>query len=931
MDPLTAVSLASNVIQFVGFAGELISKGKEISRNADGALVENLELEAVTDSLLEMSANLISLPGAEPSVSECELLRLCEGSRELAGALLAALQKLKVSNSRPRAWKSFRQALNSVLSAENIEQLSARLERYQRQIHTALLVSLREQLQDYEYRRNASARNLDQRLQHFIDSTQKWQVGFIQSLRQCDRNSNKEHDMHLLATMLHDGAEADRRELYIKQIHHSLLFPEIEERRERIAEAHKRTFEWIFHGTSRTSCPDDVAPDSAPPQWDSFTGWLRGDRNTPYWITGKPGSGKSTLMKYLYHEERTLAHIKHWSLDRPLISAGFFFWNSGTVMQMSFLGLLQSLLYQCVSTHPEIIPRIFPTRWQNCLLYGRDLHPWSALELSNALKTLVAMKEFRFMIFIDGLDEFDKDPSELAAFIVKLGEIACHNLKLCLASRPWLIFEETFRRSPSLRVENLTRDDIRIYVEEKLEVSSRWEDLITFQADAATGLMTEIVDKASGVFLWVVLVVSSLLDGLRDGDTMNDLFDRLGQLPTQLEDLFRKILDQLNPEYFVQASELFQLVESAVKPLMLLDVSYAIEGYEESMKAPVATVKEAERTYRAETMRRRIQSRCKGLLESPLPRLRKHKATVQYLHRTVRDFIRNRTIWEYIVSGAPVFEAVACLCGSYLKQVKTASRYPVDPSIVGDFWESFGLCTLYAKEWERSKNDTPMELFDELEIAGNVYWGALSENRIWDQIVGERQAGETVPHWANTSWLVADVPGRTLETQVLYDSFFSYCFGNEFNSYIMAKIQDKNSEYAGLATANMLLLSAVRSVNTSLAFLLLDYGADPNAISREDFGSPWQELFAMIGHLNTIEEAYDLVNRFLDYGADPWKIPTHQPLADFLMQKFGKLGHGNVNALVQNVLNARQRQADLQENAKKSKFRKTMKDMFKRG
>ena len=143
MDPLTAVGLASNVIQFVGFAGELISKGKEISRNADGALVENLELEAVTDSLLEMSANLISLPSAEPSVSECELLKLCEGSRELAGELLATLQKLKASDSRPRAWKSFRQALNSVLSAEKIEQLSARLERYQRQIHTALLVSLR--------------------------------------------------------------------------------------------------------------------------------------------------------------------------------------------------------------------------------------------------------------------------------------------------------------------------------------------------------------------------------------------------------------------------------------------------------------------------------------------------------------------------------------------------------------------------------------------------------------------------------------------------------------------------------------------------------------------------------------------------------------------------------------------------------------------
>lgn len=815
----------------------------------------------------------------------------------------------------------------------------------------------REQLQDYARKSNTSARNLDQRFQQFMDSTQKWQVELIRSLCQYDRNSNEEHNMHILATTLRDGAETDRRELCIKRIHHSLLFHEIEERRERIAEAHERTFEWIFHGTSRISRPDDVALDSTPPQWDSFMDWLRGDRDTPYWITGKPGSGKSTLMKYLYHEERTLACIKQWSLDRPLIQAGFFFWNSGTVMQMSFIGLLQSLLYQCVSTHPEVIPHIFPTRWQNYLLYGRDLHHWSALELSNALKKLVAIKDFRFVIFIDGLDEFDKDPSELATFLVELGETACRNLKLCLASRPWLIFEETFRRCPSLRVENLTRDDIQIYVEERLEASSQWEDLKIFQADHASSLMTEIVDKASGVFLWVVLVVSSLLDGLRDGDTISDLFDRLRQLPMQLEDLFRKILDQLNPEYFAQASELFQLVESAVKPLTLLSLSYAIEGYETSMKAHVATIGEAERIYRAETMRRRIQSRCKGLLESP-PNKQNDKAAVQYLHRTVRDFIRNRTIWEYIVSGAPDFETVACLCRSYLRQVQSARKYPLDLSVVEDFWESFGLCTLYASAWERFKKHTPIDVFDELEIAGNIYWGIppeasdsesdsdgsllqeviytivphIPEKHIWYKIVGNNRFRDTGPHWTNTSWLVENIPGRKLTTHVLYDSFFSYCFGNEFNSYIMAKIQDENSEYADPATVNILLLSAVRSVNTELACLLLDYGADPNAISREDFGSPWQELFAIIGEIDTAK-AYDLVYRFLKHGADPWKLPTHQPLTDFLMQKFGKLGDGKVNALVQNILNARQKQplADMKDNSKKSKLRKTMKDMFKRG
>jgi hypothetical protein len=51
-----------------------------------------------------------------------------------------------------------------------------------------------------------------------------------------------------------------------------------------------------------------------------------------------------------------------------------------------------------------------------------------------------------------------------------------------------------------------------------------------------------------------------LLNGLRDGDSIDDLWSRLSVLPSDLEDLFKKILDHLNPEYFVQACELFQLV-----------------------------------------------------------------------------------------------------------------------------------------------------------------------------------------------------------------------------------------------------------------------------------------------------------------------------------------------------------------------------------
>ena len=80
-----------------------------------------------------------------------------------------------------------------------------------------------------------------------------------------------------------------------------------------------------------------------------------------------------------------------------------------------------------------------------------------------------------------------------------------------------------------------------------------------FQVNVASIIKTETVYKASSVFLRVALSVNSILEGLRDGEKMRHLFDRLEQLPTQLEGLFRKILEQLIPEYFGQASELFSI------------------------------------------------------------------------------------------------------------------------------------------------------------------------------------------------------------------------------------------------------------------------------------------------------------------------------------------------------------------------------------
>lgn len=135
--------------------------------------------------------------------------------------------------------------------------------------------------------------------------------------------------------------------------------------------------------------------------------------------------------------------------------------------------------------------------------------------------------------------------------------------------------------------------------------------------------------------------MTSLQIGLRDGDTIQDLWRRLNEVPFTLEELFQKILGDLNPEYFTQGCEMFQLVVTALGGLTLLDMSLALDGCESAILAPISPMTMEEMSFRVDTMRRRVVSRSKGLLEIYEVKRKQEEARITYLHRTVKDFFKN--------------------------------------------------------------------------------------------------------------------------------------------------------------------------------------------------------------------------------------------------------------------------------------------------
>lgn len=119
------------------------------------------------------------------------------------------------------------------------------------------------------------------------------------------------------------------------------------------------------------------------------------------------------------------------------------------------------------------------------------------------------MNSARFCFFVDGLDEYEGDYTEVIDTLNKLA--SNDDIKVCFSSRPWNVFEKRYGENfgKKLELQNLTQGDITRFVKEALFDDSRFQELKAKDI-RYDELVTEIANKARGVFLWVFLVVRSL-------------------------------------------------------------------------------------------------------------------------------------------------------------------------------------------------------------------------------------------------------------------------------------------------------------------------------------------------------------------------------------------------------------------------------------
>ncbi|KAF6827893.1 hypothetical protein CPLU01_08819 [Colletotrichum plurivorum] len=496
MEPIGAVGLAASILQFIEFTAKLFKEANEICDSIDGLTVKNNDLEMVTKHIHKFNIKICDeIPSNEAGDAVKSLGAECINiSREL----LEALDQVRAIRNSTK-WANFVKALRAVWAKERIQDLRDRLDHYRETMHTLMLASLLNQGETLA----GEVSNLRTESTNAIESLR---VDLLQAIQTQKASESRDPDQdefisRCLRSLAAEESKGQRQRRLVAQ----LSFASGYEREHRIEEAYAETIRWIW---------DDPKIRAGCPAWSDFPSWLEGGRCKLYWITGKPGSGKSTLMKYILYDSGCDQLLKRWAGDLPLV------------------------------------------------LPGSDSSPWGLGELEQAIKTLArsAAGNFKLLVFVDGLDEFGGEHDVLIRLCQTI--FSFDNVKACLSSRPWVIFEEAFRQEPRLKLEDFTFDDITGYITDKFAQNSGYKALQKQDLKLPSNLIQNIAKRSRGVFLWIRLVVKSMLDGLSNRDQVADLQRRLDELPSDLEKLYQKMFYGIEPCYTGRRSRLFLMLSS---------------------------------------------------------------------------------------------------------------------------------------------------------------------------------------------------------------------------------------------------------------------------------------------------------------------------------------------------------------------------------
>ncbi|TLD09359.1 uncharacterized protein PgNI_07282 [Pyricularia grisea] len=665
MDPL---SIATGVLGFVSFGFKLVSLYRQAHQQLDdGRPVKLTDLEKGLEDLAQNAADaktmLANLNSSYPQHSksidrlseECdlahhELQKLAKGFTTRSGGGLRA-QGARITGALHSLWKS-----------KDFEQIEGRMGLIRQQMVLVLLLCTMDSVQNH---RQESANTIEsiEKLKSAVDNLQrnihgKYSNGSAPTSHLSDSLKDGLWASIQVALQGNNDSLSDQASILTRNdpainanILTSLEFDDMRARRNQVEEPFPNTFQWLMADPSQND--DESSEPRAEPT--GFKEWLESPTNeSPFWITGIPASGKSTLMKFICTHPDVRGHLQKWCNRRQLVTCNVYLWNAGTTFQKTQTGLLRTIVHEILAKKLDFCRIASPERYIYYQMAGSGVPAppdWSVQELQGAISRLVSnfSEQCRLALFIDGLDEYEGDLKALVAYLKQLHRE--HDIKLCVSSRPWNTFRDEFVTYPSLKMESFNKEDIKEYVQRKVASSPAIEELRRVDKYSIEELESNIMDKAKGVFLWVVLVLDNLLITAEDNNDLAVIWKLFNSLPPGLEEVYDSITRRLSKSQLEGASKMYQLLfqwrEVSSKKFQAWNFWRAI-----NCQNPAELLQKKahdELTDINSALERRVGGCTGGMLQ-----ITDHH--VDFLHRTVFDWLGDRRA-EIIRNGPPDYDA----------------------------------------------------------------------------------------------------------------------------------------------------------------------------------------------------------------------------------------------------------------------------------
>ncbi|KAH7031568.1 ankyrin repeat-containing domain protein [Microdochium trichocladiopsis] len=406
----------------------------------------------------------------------------------------------------------------------------------------------------------------------------------------------------------------------------TLAFPGIHARQNDINPAHRSTCDWLFEAPEFHKWRD---PASLP------------KHNGVLWIKGKPGAGKSTLMKHAYRRYKNDIFQDHLILSH-------FFNARGETLEKTPLGLLRSMVYQLIESDHGLY-ELFVPKLREKQRTSLDGHfQWQTSELKGFIRSITEQSQSRpLLLHIDALDECDEsEVRDVVGFLESLSINALEDgfpLKICLSSRHY----------PSIRMRKVVELVVEKSKDHQTDIARYVRTNLRIYTDE---IADEVVKKADNVFLWVEIVVS-LLNKACDEGMLEAMRKTLDEIPVDLESIFSAILST-NATSMAETVLMLQWVLFCGRPLEPVELLSAVGEI-----GPLSI----------DVVERRITASSRGLIEV---RKGEHDI-VQFIHLSVSDFLLRQKRLQKLdptLGADPVRASHGRLwarCWSYIEQTRS--------------------------------------------------------------------------------------------------------------------------------------------------------------------------------------------------------------------------------------------------------------------